>query len=60
MLIEMPICDYCLGEFSSSIISSCYYCSGNFCPNHRLPPNHSCIKIELWDFYSPSMGSLML
>jgi len=24
----------------------CRYCEGNFCSNHRLPPNHSCIFLR--------------
>ncbi|MEM2934420.1 MAG: AN1-type zinc finger protein [Methanocellales archaeon] len=53
-------CNYCGREFHASLISICDYCLGNFCPDHRLPPNHSCIKIEFWDFYPPSTGSLKL
>jgi hypothetical protein len=26
----------------------CQYCGGNFCDEHRLPPNHNCAGIEIW------------
>lgn len=28
---------------------SCQYCGGKYCPDCRLPPNHSCVNIGLWN-----------
>ncbi|MEN6444119.1 MAG: CAP domain-containing protein [Methanoregula sp.] len=42
----MPICDFC-GK-PTTMPFHCQYCGGNFCDEHRLPPNHNCAGIEIW------------
>jgi predicted nucleic acid binding AN1-type Zn finger protein len=42
------VCDYCEKYVEASQLFKCRYCGMNFCPDHRLPPNHSCIGIKSW------------
>jgi len=43
---EMPRCDTC-GK-NVSLPFHCQYCGGNFCDEHRLPPNHACPGLAEW------------
>ena len=42
----MPRCDTC-GK-NVSLPFHCQYCGGNFCDEHRLPPNHACPGLAEW------------
>jgi len=42
----MPPCDTC-GK-NVSLPFHCQYCGGNFCDEHRLPPNHACAGLAQW------------
>ncbi|WP_292370447.1 CAP domain-containing protein [Methanoregula sp. UBA64] len=42
----MPRCDTC-GK-TVSLPFHCQYCGGNFCDEHRLPPNHACAGLAQW------------
>jgi hypothetical protein len=42
----MPQCDYC--DKPTTMPFHCQYCGGNFCDEHRLPPNHACVNISAW------------
>ena len=42
----MPHCDLC-GK-PTTMPFHCQYCGGNFCDEHRLPPNHDCAGIAQW------------
>lgn len=42
----MPRCDTC-GK-TVSLPFHCQYCGGNFCDEHRLPPNHACAGLAAW------------
>jgi uncharacterized protein YkwD len=42
----MPRCDTC-GK-TVSLPFHCQYCGGNFCDEHRLPPNHACAGLARW------------
>jgi len=43
---KMPRCDTC-GK-TVSLPFPCPYCGGNFCDEHRLPPNHACAGLAEW------------
>jgi hypothetical protein len=42
----MPRCDLCGNP--TILPFHCQYCGGNFCDEHRLPPNHQCAGIGAW------------
>jgi Uncharacterized protein with SCP/PR1 domains len=42
----MSRCDTC-GK-TVSLPFHCQYCGGNFCDDHRLPPNHACAGLAEW------------
>ena len=42
----MPRCDTC--NKNVSLPFHCQYCGGNFCDEHRLPPNHACAGLAEW------------
>ncbi|MDP2796752.1 MAG: AN1-type zinc finger protein [Methanoregula sp.] len=43
----MTRCDHCGNEVVLPF--SCQYCGGKYCPDCRLPPNHNCVNIALWN-----------
>ncbi|MDP3395234.1 MAG: AN1-type zinc finger protein [Methanoregula sp.] len=43
----MTRCDHCRNEVVLPF--SCQYCGGKYCPDCRLPPNHTCVNIGLWN-----------
>ena len=43
----MTRCDHCRNEVVLPF--SCQYCGGKYCPDCRLPPNHNCVNIALWN-----------
>ena len=43
----MTRCDHCGNEVVLPF--SCQYCGGKYCPDCRLPPNHTCVNIALWN-----------
>ena len=43
----MTRCDHCGKEVVLPF--SCQYCGGKYCPDCRLPPNHTCVNIGLWN-----------
>jgi hypothetical protein len=43
----MARCDRCGNEVALPF--SCQYCGGNYCAECRLPPNHDCVNIALWN-----------
>ena len=43
----MTRCDHCGNEVVLPF--SCQYCGGKYCPDCRLPPNHTCVNIGLWN-----------
>ncbi len=43
----MTRCDHCGNEVVLPF--SCQYCGGKFCADCRLPPNHNCVNIALWN-----------
>jgi hypothetical protein len=43
----MTRCDHCGNEVVLPF--SCQYCGGKYCPDCRLPPNHNCANISLWN-----------
>ena len=43
----MTRCDHCGNEVVLPF--SCQYCGGKYCPGCRLPPNHTCVNIALWN-----------
>jgi len=47
----MAKCDFCGKEVAYPY--KCRYCGGIFCEDHRLPPNHNCINIDLWRMREP-------
>jgi len=48
----MTRCDHCGNEVVLPF--SCQYCGGKYCPDCRLPPNHTCVNIALWNSKAPS------
>lgn len=45
-------CEFCGGETDNPF--DCNYCNGNYCSDHRLPPNHNCPNLGSWRGYSES------
>jgi hypothetical protein len=43
----MTRCDHCGNEVVLPF--SCQYCGGKYCAECRLPPNHDCVNIALWN-----------
>ena len=43
----MTRCDHCGNEVVLPF--ACQYCGGRYCPDCRLPPNHSCVNIGMWN-----------
>jgi len=43
----MARCDRCGNEVALPF--SCQYCGGHYCAECRLPPNHDCVNIALWN-----------
>ena len=43
----MTRCDHCGNDVVLPF--SCQYCGRKFCPECRLPPNHDCVNIALWN-----------
>jgi hypothetical protein len=43
----MTRCDHCGNE--GVLPFSCQYCGGKYCSDCRLPPNHNCVNIGLWN-----------
>lgn len=43
----MARCDRCGNEVALPF--SCQYCGGKYCAGCRLPPNHDCVNIALWN-----------
>ena len=43
----MARCDYCGNE--CTLPFTCQHCGGKYCPDCRLPPNHSCAGIGRWN-----------
>lgn len=43
----MTRCDHCGNEVVLPF--SCQYCGGKYCADCRLPPNHHCVNIALWN-----------
>jgi hypothetical protein len=43
----MARCNHCGNEVVLPF--SCQYCRGRYCPGCRLPPNHNCVNIGLWN-----------
>ena len=43
----MTRCDHCGNEVVLPF--SCQYCGGKYCPDCRLPPNHTCVNIGMWN-----------
>jgi hypothetical protein len=43
----MTRCDHCENEVVLPF--SCQYCGGKYCGDCRLPPNHDCVNIGLWN-----------
>ena len=43
----MTRCDHCGNDVVPPF--SCQYCGGKHCAECRLPPNHDCINIALWN-----------
>lgn len=41
----MDSCYYCGLEIDMPF--ECNYCKDKFCPEHRLPENHRCVKLHL-------------
>lgn len=41
----MDKCYYCGLEIDLPF--ECNYCNDNFCPEHRLPENHRCVKLHI-------------
>ncbi len=41
----MDKCYYCGLEIDMPF--ECNYCNDNFCPEHRLPENHRCVKLHI-------------
>ena len=41
----MDSCYYC--GLESDMPFECNYCKDKFCPEHRLPENHRCVKLRL-------------
>ena len=51
----MSRCDRCGNEVVLPF--SCQYCGGRYCADCRLPPNHDCVNIALWNSKPlPSVG----
>lgn len=51
----MTRCDHCGNEVVLPF--SCQYCGGKYCGDCRLPPNHDCVNIALWNSKPlPPMG----
>ncbi len=51
----MSRCDRCGNEVVLPF--SCQYCGGRYCADCRLPPNHDCVNIVLWNSKPlPSVG----
>ena len=51
----MTRCDHCGNDVVLPF--SCQYCGGKHCAECRLPPNHDCINIALWNSKpSPAIG----
>gem|GEM_PF-2701387 len=49
-------CQFC-GKGIKTIPFKCDYCEGLFCNEHRLPPSHECINLELWKKAPPPKKS---
>jgi hypothetical protein len=43
----MTRCDHCGNDVVLPF--SCQYCGGKYCADCRLPPNHDCVNISLWN-----------
>ncbi len=41
----MDACYYCGAE--TDLPFECNYCNDKFCPEHRLPETHRCVKLRL-------------
>ncbi|MDG6219174.1 MAG: CAP domain-containing protein [Candidatus Thermoplasmatota archaeon] len=50
----MSYCWYCGKEVS--LPYTCNYCGGQFCADHKLPPNHNCPNIDAWMRKRPPGG----
>jgi uncharacterized protein len=51
----MVRCDHCGAE--CALPFTCQHCGGKYCPDCRLPPNHTCTGISSWNAKPlPSVG----
>jgi hypothetical protein len=48
----MGRCDLCGRD--EDLPFRCRYCGGQFCADHRLPPNHRCVHEDRWWFSDPA------
>jgi len=49
---KRDVCSYC-GKVIDGLPYKCHYCEETFCPEHRLPENHFCMRMprRSWDTY---------